>query len=147
MIETTNKLEQLLKKGLEYINQSSELELSEKESAEKWSKKEILGHLIDSAINNLQRFTEIQFKEKPYRVRKYNQEKLVPVNDYQNADTKEIVKFWNSINIRILNVIKVQTEKSLNYQIELDKNSFSDLRFLILDYVEHLEHHLNQITK
>jgi hypothetical protein len=147
MNETTNKLEQLLKRGLEFISQSSESEMNRKMSVEKWSKKEILGHLIDSGINNLQRFTEIQFENKPYRIRKYNQDELIKANDYQNSETKEIVEFWISINNRILNLIKKQTEKTLNYKIELEKDNLSDLRFLIKDYVEHLEHHLKQIMK
>ena len=147
MTETTNKLEQLLKSGLEYLSQSSESEMSQKVSAEKWSKKEILGHLIDSGINNLQRFTEIQFEAKPYKVRKYNQNKLVKVNDYQNSKTNEIVEFWLSINNRIKKIIESQTEKTLNYKIEFEKDNISDLRFLMKDYVDHLEHHLNRIMK
>lgn len=147
MTETTNKLEQLLKKGLEYLTQSSELELSRKESVSKWSKKEILGHLIDSGINNLQRFTEIQFENKPYPIRQYNQNALVKANDYQNADIKEISEFWNSINLRILYLIKKQTEKTLNYKVQLEKDKFCDLRFLMVDYVDHIEHHLKQIMK
>jgi hypothetical protein len=147
MTETTNKLEQLLERGMEYLTQSSESEMNQKISVEKWSKKEILGHLIDSGINNLQRFTEIQFENKPYRIRKYNQDELVKANDYQNSETKEIVGFWNSINNRILNLIKKQTEKTLNYKIELEKDNTSDLRFLMKDYVEHLEYHLKQIMK
>ena len=147
MTETTNKLEQLLERGMEYLTQSSESEMNQKISVEKWSKKEILGHLIDSGINNLQRFTEIQFENKPYRIRKYNQDELVKANDYQNSETKEIVGFWNSINNRILNLIKKQTEKTLNYKIELEKDNTSDLRFLTKDYVEHLEYHLKQIMK
>jgi hypothetical protein len=147
MTETTNKLEQLLERGMEYLTQSSESEMNQKISVEKWSKKEILGHLIDSGINNLQRFTEIQFENEPYRIRKYNQDELVKANDYQNSETKEIVGFWNSINNRILNLIKKQTEKTLNYKIELEKDNTSDLRFLMKDYVEHLEYHLKQIMK
>lgn len=147
MTETTAKLQQLLTKGLEYFKQASELEVSRKVSVEKWSKKEILGHLIDSGVNNLQRFTEIQFENKPYRIRKYNQNELVQANDYQNAETKEIVAFWNALNHRILNVIKKQTEETLNYKIELDKDTLTDLRFLMTDYVKHLEHHLQQILK
>ena len=147
MTETTNKLEQLLERGMEYLTQSSESEMNQKISVEKWSKKEILGHLIDSGINNLQRFTEIQFENKPYRIRKYNQDELVKANDYQNSETKEIVGFWNSINNRILNLMKKQTEKTLNYKIELEKDNTSDLRFLMKDYVEHLEYHLKQIMK
>lgn len=147
MTGMTNKLEQLLKSGLEYLSQSSELEMSLKSSVEKWSKKEILGHLVDSGINKLQRFTEIQFEDKPYIIRKYKQNELVKVNDYQNAKTNEIVQFWLSINKRIKSLIELQTEKTLNYKIELKKDNISDLRFLIKDYVDHLEHHLNQIKK
>ena len=147
MIETINKLEQLLIKGLEYVAESSEEELSKKESEKKWSKKEIFGHLIDSGINNLQRFTEIQFEKKPYQIRNYNQKELIKANDYQNSNSKEIVEFWSSINHRILHLIKIQTEITLNYKIELEKDNFSDLRFLIDDYVAHLEHHLKQIMK
>ncbi|WP_299161741.1 DinB family protein [uncultured Tenacibaculum sp.] len=147
MKQTIRNLEELLKKGLKYLSQFSELEISKKIDVDKWSKKEILGHLIDSGINNLQRFTEIQFESKPYRIRKYEQNKLVKVNDYQNAEIKELLNFWVSINNRILNLMKLQTEKTLNYKIELDKDNISDLRFLMTDYVNHIEHHLNQIMK
>jgi hypothetical protein len=147
MTRLTSEFEQLLKRGLEYLSQSSELEMSRKSSPEKWSKKEILGHLIDSGINNLQRFTEIQFKNKPYRIRKYDQDELVKANDYQNSEIKEIVELWVSINNRIKNLMKQQSEKTLNYKIELDNKSITDLRFLMNDYVDHLEHHLNQIIK
>jgi hypothetical protein len=147
MIETVSKLEQQLENGLAYLSKSSESDLSQKTSIDKWSKKEILGHLIDSGINNLQRFTEIQFENKPYQVRKYNQHQLVKVNEYQNAETKEIIEFWVSINLRIINLIKLQTKRTLNYKIEIEKDNISDLRFLMIDYVNHLEHHLNQIMK
>jgi hypothetical protein len=147
MTETANKLDQLLKNGFNYLSRSTETELSQKVSTEKWSKKEILGHLIDSGINNLQRFTEIQFEEKPYRIRKYKQNDLVKVNDYQNAKSSELIELWLAINKRIKNIINLQTEKTLNYKIELEKDTISDLRFLMKDYVGHLEHHLHQIMK
>ena len=145
MKQTIDKLEQLLKSGSEYISNTSESDLTYKFNPKKWSKKEILGHLIDSGINNLQRFTEIQFENKPYRIRKYNQDGLVKANDYQNSETKEILEFWKSINNRVLYVIKQQTEETLAFKIELEKENFSDLRFLMNDYVDHMEHHLNQI--
>ena len=147
MTDTINKLEQLLQYGFDYISKSSDLELIQKSNPDKWSKKEILGHLIDSAINNLQRFTEIQFEDKPYKVRPYDQNGLIKANDYQNSETEELVTFWFHINNRIVSLIKQQTEKTLNYEIKFDDENFSDLRFLMTDYVDHLEHHLNQIIK
>ena len=144
---TTTKLDQLLKCGYEYLSQASEQELNTNPSPNKWSKKEILGHLIDSGIHNLQRFTEIQYESKPYIIRSYKQNELVYANKYQNADSKELIRFWWSLNKRILFIIQMQTEKTLYYQIELEKGNLSNLGFLIKDYVNHLEHHLNQIIK
>lgn len=147
MKELLNRLDTLLEKGKTYCDQADKEEMSSKPNPKKWSKQEILGHLIDSGINNLQRFTEIQFEDKPYKIRKYSQEGLVNANDYQNSEIKELVGFWMGINNRIKNVIELQTEASLKFQIELDNGTISDLRFLIVDYVDHMEHHINQITK
>ena len=147
MIETISKLEQLLEKSLNYLTQSPESEISKKVADEKWSKKEILGYLIDSGIYNLQRFTEVQYKKKPYRIDHYNQDELVKANDYQNAEIKKIIALWDNINNWILSVMKKQTPKTLVYKIELDKNKISDLSSLMKDYVEHLEHHLDQMIK
>lgn len=147
MEETINRLEQLQKSGLEYLSQAPEMEMSKKWSPEKWSKKEILGHLIDSGINNLRRFTEIQFKKKPYKIKTYNQDKWVLANDYQNSKTEELITFWYATNDRIKRLMEQQSERTLNFKIELHNGDFSDLRFLMNDYVDHLEHHLNQIRK
>ena len=147
MRKTIERLKALLSLGSEYFSESIESEIVFRLSPEKWSKKEILGHLIDSGVNNLQRFTEIQFESKPYNIRKYNQDKLVKVNDYQNSETNELVTFWLSINKRIIKVMSLQTEATLGYEIALDKGNISDLRFLMNDYVDHMEHHLKQITK
>ena len=147
MTEAIKKLEQLLKTGNEYISKSLESELAHKPVPEKWSKKEIMGHLIDSGINNLQRFTEIQFEHKPYVIKKYNQDELVKANDYQNSEINEIIDLWISINNRILFLMKKQNEDTLNYKIELGDDEMSDLRFLMKDYVSHMEHHMNQVMK
>ena len=147
MKETINRFEELLRSGLDYISKSSESELTQKSSPNKWSKKEIIGHLIDSGIYNLQRFNEIQFENKPYKIRNYNQVELVKTNDYQNSETEEIAKFWLSINNRIIKLMKLQNDKTLTYKIEFEKGNISDLKFLMNDYVDHLEHHLNQIME
>ena len=139
------KLEGLIGLGFEGVSKKLESEMTYKVSDEKWSKKEILGHLIDSGINNLQRFTEIQFEEQPYLIKNYKQNELVKANNYQHSETKELLDFWKAINNRILYVFSIQNEKSLSLKIVLDDGHVSDLKFLMEDYVNHLEHHLNQI--
>ena len=145
MEATIIKLEKLLNIGQEYLSNSSDNHLCYKYSKEKWSKKEILGHLIDSGINNLQRFTEVQYGVKPYRIRQYIQDELVKANDYQNSETKEILDFWVAINMRIRSLIKQQDEVTLNYKLELYEGEIITLKYLMIDYVDHMEHHFNQI--
>jgi len=85
-------LHHLLISGRNYISATSENTLALKHNPDKWSRKEILGHLIDSAINNLQRFTVIQYEIKPFQIHSYNQDELVRANLYQTADTKDLLE-------------------------------------------------------
>jgi len=117
-----------------------------KQTAASWSKKEILGHLIDSAINNLQRFTEIQYSEKPYRIRSYNQDELVKANDYQNKNIQDLFNLLITLNWHIVYLIKNQSEETLKYEIILPNQTVTDLRFVMEDYIDHFYHHLNQIN-
>jgi hypothetical protein len=111
----------------------------------KWSKKEILGHLVDSAIHNLVRFTEINYLDKPYHHRPYSQNDLVNLNQYQTMDINELTQLWLSLNKQIIRIFKNIDDKALDYQIILSDQSAIDLKFLMTDYVEHLEYHINQI--
>lgn len=65
------RLSQLLETGNNHFLHTAPEALSQRPAPGKWSQKEILGHLIDSGINNLQRFTEIQFSPQPYPIQKY----------------------------------------------------------------------------
>ena len=138
------KFDQLLNENSNYFLTIDPAMLEEKKLG-KWSKKEILGHLIDSAIHNLVRFTEINYIAKPYRHRPYNQIDLVNLNQYQTKDINELNQLWLSLNKQIIRIMKSVDEKALDYKIILSDESVIDLRFLMTDYVEHLEHHINQI--
>lgn len=145
MMQTILKLEMLLDTAVNYLNAATVTELEAKPAPDKWSKKEILGHLIDSALHNLQRFVEVQFESKPYTVRKYKQDECVAANDYQHADIEGLTQCWLSLNRRIIHLMNLQTPDTLAFEVVIDDKTTEDLRFLMTDYVEHLEHHLNQI--
>ena len=147
MRESIEKLEGLLKLGMETIPRINKFDLLEKTNPDKWSKKEILGHLIDSGINNLQRFTEIQFEDKPYKIKSYRQDELVKANNYHASPVNELMDLWIALNQRIVPVMKEQNNESLDYVIEFYNGEVSDLRFLMTDYVSHLEHHIDQLSK
>ena len=145
MQNTIDSFQHLLVESYNYFRTMDAALLEEKATLEKWSKKEIIGHLVDSSIHNLVRFTEINYLEKPYQHRPYNQIDLVNLNQYQIMDPDELLQLWLVLNKQIVRLMKSVDEKALDYKIVLSDESVIDLRFLMTDYVEHLEHHINQI--
>lgn len=128
-----------------FVSTNSIADFELKISKDKWSKKEIMGHLIDSALNNVQRLTEIQFTKKPYKIKAYNQNELVLANHFQNKDTQELVNLWLKLNNHMLYLMKNQTSKTLEFELILPNGEKKNLAFLIEDYLDHFYHHLKQI--
>lgn len=145
MDEFQLELSKLMSMAEAFIQEYTPAKLNDKPSEIKWSKKEILGHLIDSGLNNLQRFTEIQFMPKPYQIRKYDQDELVKANGYQSADIEELLTCWTAINKRIIAVFERQTSETLAFELITDKGQKVNLQFWIKDYLDHMKHHLDQI--
>jgi hypothetical protein len=117
-------------------------EFSAKPLPRKWSKKEVLGHLIDSAQNNLRRFIVAQYEDVPSKI-VYDQDFWVASNNYQNVPKDEIVILWTLMNFRIAAVLENMPES--NYKKESMTSALHTLEFLADDYVKHMKHHLNQI--
>jgi hypothetical protein len=126
------------------ITEMGEESFSLKISKDKWSKKEIIGHLIDSATNNHQRFVRGQFEMTPEI--SYNQNKWNEFSFYQQINAEQIISFWTIYNKQLLEIIKRIPIDNLKREIKIGENIFT-LKFLIADYVEHLEHHLKQIVE
>ena len=147
----TNAAMQQLEKFIESfpvkLKQFSAEELLKRPAPGKWSKQEILGHLVDSAINNLKRFTDIQFLPQPYTVISYRQDELIAVNDYQNLPLDHLLNLWQALNRQIVFVVKRIPADKLNYPVDpqYESKELKTLGWIICDYVAHMEHHFNQI--
>ena len=129
------------------LKELSTEELLKRPAPGKWSKKEIFGHLIDSAINNLKRFTEIQFLPQPYTVISYKQNELVIVNDYQNLPAQHLLDLWQALNRQIVMVVRNIPTGKLSYPVDpqYENKEIKTLSWIICDYVAHMEHHFKQI--
>jgi hypothetical protein len=121
--------------------------LLHKPSVEKWSRQEILGHLVDSAVHNLTRFTGVPFAPTPYVVKSYRQAELVTVNRYQTLPLPHLLVLWESLNRQILFVIEGLEPIQLALPVDpgYGDGELHNLGWLFCDYVAHLEHHLKQI--
>ncbi len=139
------QIEDIIIKTKAEFQKNVNLDFTFKASPEKWSKKEILGHLIDSAMNNTRRFTEAQYSKTRYTVSEYAQDDLVKINNYQQENIDDLFKLWFLLNKHIAFIIKDISEEKLNLKINLYDFSICSLEFLIEDYIAHMKHHLEQI--
>ncbi|MGF9859342.1 DinB family protein [Priestia endophytica] len=111
-----------IKRLPEEYNSMSEEEISNRPLPNKWSKKEILGHLCDSAINNIGRFIKIQYEEPVYRIQSYNQDQWVKVQGYQDRPLDEIVNLFQALNKQIATIIKNIPNDKLSNPCDIGNN-------------------------
>lgn len=146
MKKTIQELDQIIKAYSKKISAIPESEFSAKPLPHKWSKKEVLGHLIDSAQNNLRRFICGQYESTPPKII-YAQNHWVTSNNYVATDTKEVIALWELMNKRIISVLGQMPSSA--YAMTCDTgdtdSQLRSLEWLATDYVRHLKHHLNQI--
>jgi hypothetical protein len=111
----------------------------------KWSKKEIIGHLIDSAQINLQRFVRSTYTENFTLT--YDQVEWVDAQHYISADIEELLELWRLLNRQIIRVLENYPTHRLQIQSDTGKTNvcFHTVENLAHDYVNHLNHHLNAI--
>ena len=119
-----------------------------------WSAKEVLGHLIDSAAVNHQRFVRAQWQDLVFAA--YAQDDWVEAQKYQEAPWIELVALWREYNRHIARVmaaipieVRLKEHRIHNLHEIAMKPAPADqpasLEYLMRDYVEHLQHHLKQI--
>ncbi len=133
------EFEHIIQKFSSQILEINDDDFNRKLEPDKWSKKEILGHLVDSAFVNYQRFIRAQFEENPKVY--YDQVAYCASAGYHHAETEKLCNLWRSVNEQLLFLFK---QVIANKLIQRTCNDHS-LEFLMLDYVVHLKHHRNQI--
>mgnify|MGYP001426976342 CR=1 FL=1 len=116
-----------------------------KPALHKWSKKEILGHLIDSASNNHQKFVRMMVAQQPVDFVGYDQDDWVAVQQYNRQKWEDIIALWGSYNHQIAQLIRLVDPSKLDNMIRISGNGPYTLAFVMTDYIEHLKHHLLQI--
>jgi hypothetical protein len=127
----------------------SEVAAATPKAAEKWSAKQIIGHLTDSALNNHQRFVRAQIaahlKGGVLELDGYAQDEWVRVGNYNSRNNAELLELWTAVNRQIAHVIRQTPQAALETKIKIGGGEPVSLEFLMVDYVRHLKHHLEQL--
>ena len=109
----------------------------------RWSRKEELGHLIDSAANNHIRFV-LATVNTEFRGPGYAQDKWVAAHAYQELPWREIVDFWYRYNNLLAHVIERIPQEHMNNRCVIGWGVVS-LEFVIEDYILHMQHHIDHL--
>ena len=113
-------------------------------SSSKWSPKEELGHLIDSAANNHQRIVRAQM-ENGLAMPGYEQERWVAIHDYQNRDWKELIGLWQAFNRELIAAAEAVPASAWQHTLTIANGGPVTLQFVFDDYLAHMRHHLEHI--
>ncbi|HVP46919.1 MAG TPA: DinB family protein [Bryobacteraceae bacterium] len=143
--EAASELDQVLESSSARLLSIGEESAGKRPAPESWCKKEILGHLIDSASNNHQRFVRLQLEE-TLVLPSYQQNGWVQSQNYAGRRWRDLVELWLAYNRHLVHVIR-NADASAARHVWKGPGGDTDLEFLIGDYLKHLRHHLEQILE
>lgn len=117
-----------------------------KPAFDKWSKKEILGHLIDSAANNHQRFVRAVYNDAG-NFPAYKQNEWVSIQHYNDSSWKGLIELWAAYNNHLSDLLERLPVSSKSSICNIGKTEPASLDFVVKDYLRHLNHHINKIIE
>jgi len=121
---------------------------SKRPGTDRWTLKEIVGHLIDSASNNHQRFVRLQIADElVFPGYGKDNSKWLEIEKYNELNFSDIVLLWKQYNVLIGNIIKEVDESKLgNYWKKSDGDKIT-LKDLMIDYVRHIKEHVRHFEE
>ncbi|MCX6629637.1 MAG: DinB family protein [Candidatus Solibacter sp.] len=144
MTGTIAHFEELLKTVPQRLADVADEAAAHKPGGDRWSKKEILGHLIDSAANNHQRFVRAQSAGR-LEFPGYEQEFWVATQSYATESWADLVNLWLLLNRHLLHVVKAMPGAMWSHECVIGGRPAVTLEALIIDYLRHLDQHLAQL--
>lgn len=109
-----------------------------------WTRKQIIGHMMDSAANNRQRFVRAAIEGR-YAGPKYAQEAWVAAHGYTEQGWETLLGWWSTQHEILASVVEQICAERLEVSCVIGEDAPVTLRFLIEDYIAHQQWHLNQI--
>jgi DinB family protein len=144
MTKISDRLNELVSESEREFARISDSAAGRKAIAGGWSRKQLLGHLIDSASNNHQRFVRALLADE-LRWPGYDQAGNVRVQRFQEARWSDLVQLWLSYNRLLAHVLAGVPEEKRATRCFIGENPVITLEALAEDYLVHMQHHLEQI--
>ena len=142
--DIAEELSHIVQEAEPLLHRVRNVEATFRPAPQKWSKKEILAHLIDSASNNHQRFVRAASQGK-LDFPGYEQDRFIAVQNPNVASWELLAELWSAYNRYLAYIISQLPASSAEISCSISGRAPVTLLWLAGDYVEHLKHHLNQV--
>ncbi|HPR30493.1 MAG TPA: hypothetical protein PLK12_00295 [Prolixibacteraceae bacterium] len=134
------------------LTQLSEDTIINKRNSQDRTIKQILGHMVDSASNNIHRIVHLQYQDSPLRFPNYatngNNDRWIAIQNYQNENWSDLIQHWKYSHLHWIHIVKnVNQEKLDNVWISDSKYGNITLRAMIVDFLRHFNLHLSEIQQ
>jgi len=144
------ELSQLIPLWEEKLSALPQKTITNRKNSQDRSIRQIVGHMVDSATNNIHRVIHMHYQESPVRYPDYanmgTNDKWIAIQNYQEEDWGELVQLWASVNRHMVHLIGQIDESFLNQQWISALNEKISLKAMITDYQKHFKLHLNEIS-
>jgi hypothetical protein len=155
MLDYAEELRDTVRNARPFLDALSEEASKKRPAPDKWCPREIIGHLIDSASNNHQRFVRAQFQE-DLVFPGYQQDAWVSVQQYRDASWSDLIALWQYFNLHIARVMEIvpkdeRIRSRARHNLHelawkpVPTDAPTTLDYFMRDYVGHLRHHLAQL--
>ncbi len=143
-MSTLDRFADVIASGVRQLSAISDADAAAHPKPDAWSRKQELGHLVDSALNNYARIIRVQSESAP-SLPNYDADVWVERRGYQEEDWKRLISLWASVNEHMLAAARRVPASALSRTCAIGGSAPLTLGFVIEDYVDHLVHHLQHI--
>jgi hypothetical protein len=146
----TREIAALIEEWEPKLSELSTEVITERKNSQNRSIKQILGHLIDSASNNIHRYVHLQYRESPMEFPNYasegNNDRWIAIQQYQTEDWEKMIRLWIYINYHLIHVIRHINPEKLDNMWIAGPGKYIPLKEMVIDYLRHLKLHLTEIS-
>ncbi len=140
--ETATSIESAVRLWRDRLRRVNGNDAHVKPAQDRWSISEVIGHLVDSACNNHQRFVRAQECDE-LEFPKYDQNAWVAAANYRTLDWETVIELWYTYNVMIAHLLRNISEMQLSKPCTITPYDTCTLGYLITDYLYHMNHHLD----
>lgn len=147
--QVTKEIRQVIETEESFLHSLDEEIITSKFNCQNRSIKQIVGHMIDSASNNLHRIVHLQYNDIPLIYPDYaingNNDRWIAIQNYQEEDWQILIQLWKYSNLHITHVMQyIHPDKINNTWLTSPEEEVS-LKDMVMDYPRHLKLHIKEI--